>query len=100
MNINLIEPRGGRIQAIPSLPSPPLDRVSHHPGPTEQGQTIELAPPETHYFIVTFPGVPIPYEEPDTERETTLSDLRGISRRSPRAAEGPDPEPGWPEGWR
>lgn len=38
-------------------------------------------------------------EEPDTDEDVTLDDLRAVSKHHPVREESIDPEPGWPEGW-
>ena len=39
------------------------------------------------------------HEEPDTDEEVTLDDLRAVSKRHPVREESINPESGWPKGW-
>ncbi len=95
MTIELMEPREGRI----SFPQPELVPLKSDIV-LNDGQEIRATLSETYYIFVEFPTTHILYQEPDTDGEVSLEDLRAISKRHIVNEEVVDPEPGWPEGWK
>ena len=95
MTIDLLEPRGATVTSPPMEAAPDAPPVV-----TSDSQEHEVLRSETYYFIVEFPTPELAYQEPDTDEEVSLDDLRAISKRHAATEEDLDPEPGWPEGWR
>lgn len=97
MTIELMEPRGGRV-SVPQVS--PEESKSDIVRDRIQGPVVAAPRTDTYYIVVEFPTPLIRYQEPDTDDNVSIADLRAISQRHAVREDSIDPEPGLPEGWK